>query len=88
VTLPGNVLQMTGDPATLLDPSKLPVDPNTCEPVYPQGYLRVNTIFEVAKEDTEPLVAFSIDDVGMLIWLQYRRPEQDRRARRGQPAGP
>jgi hypothetical protein len=41
---------MTGDPATLLDPSQLPVDPETCEPVYPHEYLRVNTIFEVAKE--------------------------------------
>jgi arylsulfatase A-like enzyme len=26
-------------------------------------------------EDTEPLVAFSIDDDGMLIWLHYRTPE-------------
>jgi hypothetical protein len=49
--LPGNVLQMTGDPATLLEPSKLPVDPTTCKPVYPHEYLRVNTIFEVAKEN-------------------------------------
>ena len=48
--LPGNVLQMTGDPAELIDPSKLPVDPTTCKPVYPHEYLRVNTIFEVAKE--------------------------------------
>ena len=49
--LPGNVLQMTGDPAELIDPSKLPVDPTTCKPVYPHEYLRVNTIFEVAKEN-------------------------------------
>lgn len=48
--LPGNILQMTGDPATLLNPAALPVDPSTCEPVYPHSYLRVNTIFEVAKE--------------------------------------
>ena len=41
---------MTGDPAELIDPSKLPVDPTTCKPVYPHEYLRVNTIFEVAKE--------------------------------------
>jgi hypothetical protein len=26
-------------------------------------------------EDTEPLVAFSIDDDGMLVWLHYRTPE-------------
>src|SRR6201996_3380246 len=49
--LSGNVLQMTGDPAELIDPSKLPVDPTTCKPVYPHEYLRVNTIFEVAKEN-------------------------------------
>jgi Type I phosphodiesterase / nucleotide pyrophosphatase len=48
--LPNSILGMTGDPATLLDPSQLPVDPETCEPVYPHEYLRVNTIFEVAKE--------------------------------------
>ncbi|MBS1894641.1 MAG: alkaline phosphatase family protein [Actinobacteria bacterium] len=48
--LPGSILQMTGDPATLLNPAALPVDPTTCEPVYPHEYLRVNTIFEVAKE--------------------------------------
>lgn len=33
-----------------LDPSKLPLDPSRgCSPVYPHQYLRVNTIFEVAK---------------------------------------
>ena len=48
--LPGSVLKMTGDPATLLNPTKLPVNPTTCEPVYPHEYLRVNTIFEIAKE--------------------------------------
>ncbi|MEU6772340.1 alkaline phosphatase family protein [Streptomyces sp. NPDC046759] len=47
--LPGSILQMTGDPARLLDPSKLPVDPKTCRPVYPHAYLRVNTVFEVAR---------------------------------------
>jgi hypothetical protein len=48
--LPGGIMQMTGDPATLLNPGFLPVDPTTCEPVYPHSYLRVNTMFEVAKE--------------------------------------
>jgi hypothetical protein len=48
--LPGSILGMTGDPATLLNPAALPVDPTTCQPVYPHEYLRVNTIFEVAKE--------------------------------------
>ncbi|WP_434315448.1 alkaline phosphatase family protein [Leifsonia sp. P73] len=48
--LPGSILSMTGTPATLLDPAQLPVDPATCKPVYPHQYLRVNTIFEVAKQ--------------------------------------
>ncbi|MEU8687834.1 alkaline phosphatase family protein [Streptomyces sp. NPDC048665] len=47
--LPGSILHMTGDPTRLLDPSKLPVDPKTCRPVYPHSYLRVNTVFEVAR---------------------------------------
>jgi hypothetical protein len=47
--LPGSILGMTGSPATLINPAKLPVDPKTCEPVYPNQYLRVNTIFEVAR---------------------------------------
>ncbi|MFF2808087.1 alkaline phosphatase family protein [Streptomyces sp. NPDC058000] len=48
--LPGSILQMTGTPQSLLDPSKLPVDPNTCKPVYPHSYLQVNTVFEVARK--------------------------------------
>src|ERR1700746_2981404 len=40
---------MTGNPRTLLNPAALPVDPATCAPVYPHQYLRVNTIFEVAR---------------------------------------
>ena len=47
--LPGSILQMTGHPETLIDTSQLPVDPNTCKPVYPHQYLKVNTIFEVAR---------------------------------------
>jgi hypothetical protein len=47
--LPGSILQMTGNPATLIDPSQLPVDPATCQPIYPQNYLQVNTVFEVAR---------------------------------------
>lgn len=47
--LPGSILSMTNTPATLLDPATLPVDPATCKPVYPHQYLKVNTIFEVAK---------------------------------------
>ncbi|MDH6119342.1 alkaline phosphatase family protein [Kitasatospora sp. GAS204B] len=48
--LPGSILSMTGQPQTLIDPSKLPVDPATCKPVYPHSYLQVNTIFEVASQ--------------------------------------
>ena len=48
--LPGNILQMTGRPGSLLNPAALPVDPQTCTPVYPHQYLRVNTVFEVAKQ--------------------------------------
>ena len=47
--LPGSILQMTANPRTLIDPAQLPVDPATCLPVYPHSYLRVNTIFEVAR---------------------------------------
>ncbi|WP_422934887.1 alkaline phosphatase family protein [Sinomonas sp. P47F7] len=48
--LPNSILQMTGTPRSLLDPSQLPVDPTTCKPVYPNEYLKVNTVFEVAKQ--------------------------------------
>lgn len=48
--LPGSILSMTGTPATLLDPATLPVDPTTCKPVYPHQYIKVNTVFEVAKQ--------------------------------------
>lgn len=48
--LPGGILQMTGNPTTLIDPANLPVDPKTCKPVYPHQYLKVNTVFEVARQ--------------------------------------
>jgi hypothetical protein len=41
---------MTGNATSLLDPAQLPVDPATCTPVYPHQYLKVNTIFEVARK--------------------------------------
>jgi hypothetical protein len=47
--LPGSILSMTGQPQSLLNPAALPVDPATCLPLYPHQYLKVNTIFEVAK---------------------------------------
>ncbi|MEW2398089.1 alkaline phosphatase family protein [Streptomyces sp. NPDC046862] len=48
--LPGSILSMTGDAAGLINPAKLPVDPKTCKPVYPHSYLKVNTVFNVARE--------------------------------------
>ncbi|MDX6630346.1 MAG: hypothetical protein QOH00_2592 [Gaiellales bacterium] len=47
--LPDGILQMTGNPTSVIDPAQLPVDPTTCKPVYPHQYLEVNTIFEVAR---------------------------------------
>lgn len=47
--LPGSILSMTSAPQNLIDPAMLPVNPVTCAPVYPHQYLKVNTIFEVAK---------------------------------------
>jgi arylsulfatase A-like enzyme len=47
--LPGSILSLTGSPEQLLDPAQLPVDPVTCKPVYPHQYLKVNTVFEVAR---------------------------------------
>ncbi len=42
------ILQMTGNPVSVINPMQLPVDPWTCKPIYPSQYLKVNTIFEVA----------------------------------------
>ncbi|WP_285724441.1 alkaline phosphatase family protein [Psychromicrobium xiongbiense] len=47
--LPGSILRMTSKPGAVLNPAALPVDPTTCQPVYPHQYLKVNTVFEVAK---------------------------------------
>jgi len=46
---PSKIMQMTGTPQTLLNPATFPVDPTTCQPIYPHSYLKVNTMFEVAK---------------------------------------
>ena len=48
--LPDSILSMTGDPTSLLNPAAMPVDPATCKPIYPNQYLKVNTIFNVAKD--------------------------------------
>ncbi len=41
---------MTSDPNQVLDPGKMVVDPKTCTPIYPNQYLKVNTIFNVAHD--------------------------------------
>ncbi|MDT4933702.1 MAG: hypothetical protein QOK11_1594 [Pseudonocardiales bacterium] len=43
------ILKMTPTPQSLLDPAALPVDPATCTPIYPHQYIKVNTVFEVAR---------------------------------------
>ncbi len=48
--LPGDILHMTGSPRSLIEAASLPVDPRTCQPVYPHQYLTVNTIFDVAHD--------------------------------------
>jgi len=45
--LPDSILQMTGNPTTLINPAALPVDDHSCKPIYPNQYLKVNTIFDV-----------------------------------------
>ena len=41
---------MTSDPNDVLNPATMPVDPATCKPIYPNQYLKVNTIFNVAHD--------------------------------------
>jgi hypothetical protein len=48
--LPGSILQMTSNPLDVLNTAALPVDPATCKPILPGQYLKVNTIFEVARQ--------------------------------------
>jgi len=47
--LPDSILNMTSNPLDVIDPTQLPVDPATCKPVYPNQYLKTNTVFEVAR---------------------------------------
>jgi hypothetical protein len=48
--LPGSILNLTGDAKALIDPKNLVVDPKTGKPIYPNQYLKVNTIFNVARD--------------------------------------
>lgn len=47
--LPDNILNLTSNATSLINQANLPVDPATCKPVYPHQYIKVNTIFEVAR---------------------------------------
>ncbi|MGN6792112.1 MAG: alkaline phosphatase family protein [Streptosporangiaceae bacterium] len=48
--LPGTIFQMTSDPLTVMNPDALPVSASTCKPIIPSTYLKVNTVFEVARD--------------------------------------
>jgi hypothetical protein len=48
--LPGSILQMTSNLRSVINPAALPVNPVTCQPIYPNQYLKVNTIFDVAHQ--------------------------------------
>jgi hypothetical protein len=48
--LPGSILQMTSNPRTVINPATLPVSAVTCKPIYPNQYLKVNTIFDVVHQ--------------------------------------
>jgi hypothetical protein len=45
-----DILHMTANPREVINAAQLPVDPSTCGPIYPNQYLKVNTIFEVAHQ--------------------------------------
>ena len=47
-SLPGDILQLKSNPDQLINPANLPVDPLSCQPIYPHSYIQVNTIFNVA----------------------------------------
>jgi arylsulfatase A-like enzyme len=47
---PALIMDMTSNPQTLLNASTFPVDPTTCQPIWPHSYLQVNTIFDVAHD--------------------------------------
>jgi hypothetical protein len=48
--LPGSILRMTGNPRRVINPANLPVSAKTCKPIYPNSYLKVNTIFNVIRD--------------------------------------
>jgi hypothetical protein len=48
--LPGSILHMTSNPVQVINRAALPVSAATCKPILPSQYLKVNTIFEVARQ--------------------------------------
>jgi arylsulfatase A-like enzyme len=46
---PALIMDMTGNPKTVLNDSTFPVNPVTCQPIQPYSFLEVNTIFNVAQ---------------------------------------
>jgi hypothetical protein len=48
--LPGSILRMTSNPRRVINPANLPVSARTCKPIYPNRYLKVNTIFNVIRD--------------------------------------
>jgi len=44
-----NIYKLPGHAVDLINAGALPVDATTCQVMYPHSYLRVNTVFEVAK---------------------------------------
>jgi hypothetical protein len=89
------ILQMTGNPVKVINPLQLPVDPSTCEPIYPNQYLHVNTIFEVAHQH-HLLTAWSDKHPAYLILSgpsgegvdDYFTPEINSSANRTAPTDP
>jgi hypothetical protein len=47
--LPGSILRMTSNLRSVINPAALPVSAATCKPIYPNQYLKVNTIFNVVR---------------------------------------
>jgi Type I phosphodiesterase / nucleotide pyrophosphatase len=47
--LPGSILQMTSNLRSVINPASLPVSASNCKPIYPNQYLKVNTIFNVVR---------------------------------------
>jgi Type I phosphodiesterase / nucleotide pyrophosphatase len=45
-----DILQLNGNAKQLMSPSHLPVDPKNCAPIFPNQYIHVNTVFEVAHQ--------------------------------------